>query len=68
MKIKNNIINNTQTIIEQPIFKSPSKWLKYINLVLGEQILETIPGQLTFSIFQKDENIQTSNLFYKIGK
>jgi hypothetical protein len=42
MKIKNNIINNTQTIIEQPIFKSPSKWLKYINLVLGEQILETI--------------------------
>jgi NADP-dependent aldehyde dehydrogenase len=29
-----------------------------------EQILENIPGQLTFSIFQTDENIQTSNLFY----
>lgn len=42
MKIKKNIINDTKIIIEQPIFKSPSKWLKYINLVLGEQILETI--------------------------
>ncbi len=29
-----------------------------------EQILENISGQLTFSIFHNEENIQTSNLFY----
>ena len=29
-----------------------------------EQILENIHGQLTFSIFHDEENIQTSNLFY----
>ena len=29
-----------------------------------EQILENITGQLTFSIFHNEENIQTCNLFY----
>jgi NADP-dependent aldehyde dehydrogenase len=29
-----------------------------------EQTLENIPGQLTFSIFHNEENIQASNLFY----
>ena len=42
MKIKINNTESTKYILEPPIFKDISYWFKSINLVLGEQLLESI--------------------------
>lgn len=55
---------NTNTILQEEVFGPHALLVICEDQNELEQILENIPGQLTFSIFQKDENIQTSNLFY----
>ncbi len=55
---------NTNTILQEEVFGPHALLVICQDQNELEQILENIPGQLTFSIFQKDENIQTSNLFY----
>jgi NADP-dependent aldehyde dehydrogenase len=55
---------NTNTILQEEVFGPHALIVICEDQNELEQILENIPGQLTFSIFQTEENIQTSNLFY----
>lgn len=55
---------NTNKILQEEVFGPHALIVICETQHEMEQILETIYGQLTFSIFHKDENIQTSNLFY----
>lgn len=42
MLIKKNIITNNYIKVEKPEFVSPIKWLEYVSLYLGEQLIETL--------------------------
>ena len=55
---------NTNKILQEEVFGPHALLVICENQNELEQILENITGQLTFSIFHKNENIQTSNLFY----
>jgi hypothetical protein len=67
MKIKQNIITNVYTTIEKPIFVSPIKWLKFISLYLGEQLVEKL-NEDTFNIYYyyyctEEKRMQLDKLF-----
>lgn len=64
LSITNGKTFNTNKILQEEVFGPHALLVICEDQNELEQILENIPGQLTFSIFQKDENIQTSNLFY----
>lgn len=55
---------NMNTILQEEVFGPHALIVICEDQNELEQILENIPGQLTFSIFHTEENIQTSNLFY----
>ena len=55
---------NTNKILQEEVFGPHALIVIFEDQEEMEQILENIQGQLTFSIFHNDENIQTSNLFY----
>ena len=64
LSITNGKTFNTNKILQEEVFGPHALLVICEDQNELEQILENIPRQLTFSIFQKDENIQTSNLFY----
>ncbi len=55
---------NTNKILQEEVFGPHAILVICESQHELEQILEKISGQLTFSIFHNEENIQTSNLFY----
>lgn len=55
---------NTNKILQEEVFGPHAIIVHCESQHELEQILENISGQLTFSIFHNEENIQTSNLFY----
>ena len=55
---------NTNKILQEEVFGPHALLVICENQNELEHILEKIPGQLTFSIFHNEENIQTCNLFY----
>ena len=55
---------NTNKILQEEVFGPHALLVICENQNELEQILENITGQLTFSIFHDNENMQTSNLFY----
>ena len=55
---------NTNKLLQEEVFGPHALIVICENQHEMEQILENISGQLTFSIFHNEENIQASNLFY----
>ena len=55
---------NTNKILQEEVFGPHAILVICENEHEMEQILENISGQLTFSIFHNEENLQASNLFY----
>ena len=55
---------NTNKILQEEVFGPHALIVICENQHEIEQILEHISGQLTFSIFHNEENLQASNLFY----
>jgi alpha-ketoglutaric semialdehyde dehydrogenase len=55
---------NTNKLLQEEVFGPHALLVICKDKNELEQILENIPGQLTFSIFHNEENIQAQNLFY----
>jgi len=64
LSITNSKTFGTNKLLQEEVFGPHALLVFCENQTELEEILETIQGQLTFSIFHNEENIQTSNLFY----
>ena len=64
LSITDRITFDTNKLLQEEVFGPHALLVICEDQNELEQILENIPGQLTFSIFHNEENIQASNLFY----